>query len=487
MSSCTEYIAPSMKTTHSSNGSFYDKVGTADQPSFSFTATTPEPYMGITESMPVPDWISKNLSFITETEDTPSLSSSSSFDFTNALMDEFPSWEDISYHPSNYVCSTNRKDFSESFEPHHLADISSVPWPPWPSWPPNNLDQLLPTTETPLEARIPIFPEYQTSDWQEKVNNQTRKPVKPSSVPFDHLQPLTNEMIHSMPMTSSTPCFATATSPIAISVPVYQASGMPFETYDIQPSTSLESSNTLTSLHLKTEPALTRNVDSRVPIVETRFPTNQHQHQNQHQYQHQNSQTQTHSHFNTHAQPQPQLRFTPPKRLEASLHPIDRSNAFLIDCKRRGLSYKDIKRIGNFKEAESTLRGRFRTLTKSKDQRVRKPIWLEKDVSPSRFCFLFLVPEEKNPADIVLIQIQLLCKAVGICEKAGSESLDEDDMGWSSDILEGHRQYPRLNKSQPPKVSWKKVAGYISKHGGSYQFGNATCKKKWCEIHDIPI
>ena len=54
-------------------------------------------------------------------------------------------------------------------------------------------------------------------------------------------------------------------------------------------------------------------------------------------------------------------------------------NALLIEYKR--LSYKDIKRMGNFREAESTLRGRFRTLTKSKDQRVRKPQWQERDVS----------------------------------------------------------------------------------------------------------
>ena len=40
---------------------------------------------------------------------------------------------------------------------------------------------------------------------------------------------------------------------------------------------------------------------------------------------------------------------------------------------------------------------------------------------------------------------------------------------------------------QPPRVSWKKVAQYIWSHGGSYQFGNATCKKKWCDIHGIKI
>lgn len=59
----------------------------------------------------------------------------------------------------------------------------------------------------------------------------------------------------------------------------------------------------------------------------------------------------------------------------------DTKNSFLIECKRRGLSYKEIKRLGNFKEAESTLRGRFRTLTKSKEHRVRKPQWQAKDVS----------------------------------------------------------------------------------------------------------
>ncbi|GES58843.1 hypothetical protein ATEIFO6365_0003012600 [Aspergillus terreus] len=115
----------------------------------------------------------------------------------------------------------------------------------------------------------------------------------------------------------------------------------------------------------------------------------------------------------------------------------DTKNAFLIECKRRGLSYKDIKRIGGFKEAESTLRGRFRTLTKSKEQRVRKPQWHEND-------------------------IKLLCDAV----RAYSES-DNSDMSYASWCR------PRA-VTQPPKVSWKKVAQYIWTHGGSYHFGNAT-------------
>ncbi|KAL3465315.1 hypothetical protein BJX64DRAFT_285570 [Aspergillus heterothallicus] len=122
----------------------------------------------------------------------------------------------------------------------------------------------------------------------------------------------------------------------------------------------------------------------------------------------------------------------------------DARNALLIEYKRRGLSYKDIKRIGGFKEAESTLRGRFRTLTKSKEQRVRKPQWQEND-------------------------IRLLREAV----HAYSDSDKESPCVAS---------YRSRRPIPPPKVSWKKVAQYIWAHGGSYHFGNATCKKKWCEV-----
>ena len=45
------------------------------------------------------------------------------------------------------------------------------------------------------------------------------------------------------------------------------------------------------------------------------------------------------------------------------------------------MTYREIRKQGNFKEAESTLRGRYRTLTKSKEARVRKPEWQDKDVS----------------------------------------------------------------------------------------------------------
>ncbi len=56
-------------------------------------------------------------------------------------------------------------------------------------------------------------------------------------------------------------------------------------------------------------------------------------------------------------------------------------NDFLVRQRQMGMSYKEIRRAGGFTEAESTLRGRYRTLTKSREARVRRPEWCEKDVS----------------------------------------------------------------------------------------------------------
>lgn len=34
------------------------------------------------------------------------------------------------------------------------------------------------------------------------------------------------------------------------------------------------------------------------------------------------------------------------------------------------------------------------------------------------------------------------------------------------------------------KVPWKKVTEHIYRSGGSYKFGNATCRKRWDELAD---
>ena len=58
----------------------------------------------------------------------------------------------------------------------------------------------------------------------------------------------------------------------------------------------------------------------------------------------------------------------------------DAKDEFLVQAKRAGMPYREIRARGNFTEAESTLRGRFRALTKAKEYRVRKPEWQAHDV-----------------------------------------------------------------------------------------------------------
>jgi hypothetical protein len=66
-----------------------------------------------------------------------------------------------------------------------------------------------------------------------------------------------------------------------------------------------------------------------------------------------------------------------------AMHHRDLKDDFLVRSKLAGMSYKEIRRQGKFSEAESTLRGRFRTLTKHKAARVRKPEWDDNDASSS--------------------------------------------------------------------------------------------------------
>jgi hypothetical protein len=56
-------------------------------------------------------------------------------------------------------------------------------------------------------------------------------------------------------------------------------------------------------------------------------------------------------------------------------------DAILLRGKKDGLTYKEISKKMHTKCAESTLRGRYRALTKARQDRVRKPVWRETDVS----------------------------------------------------------------------------------------------------------
>lgn len=59
----------------------------------------------------------------------------------------------------------------------------------------------------------------------------------------------------------------------------------------------------------------------------------------------------------------------------------------LVAWRNAGMSYKEIMAKGNFGLEESTLRGRYRTLTKTKDQRLRKPVWDARAVSSALISF----------------------------------------------------------------------------------------------------
>lgn len=117
------------------------------------------------------------------------------------------------------------------------------------------------------------------------------------------------------------------------------------------------------------------------------------------------------------------------------------NNDLLVKLRDQGVSYKEIKKRLNCPEAESTLRGRHRTLTKDKSQRVRKPIWTEGD-------------------------IQILINCV------------------TSLILSPHNMSENRGTSCKVSARWKHISEKIIRMGGSYKFGPGTCKKKYKELVD---
>ncbi|POS75881.1 hypothetical protein DHEL01_v205723 [Diaporthe helianthi] len=110
-----------------------------------------------------------------------------------------------------------------------------------------------------------------------------------------------------------------------------------------------------------------------------------------------------------------------------TLAPRSERDEYLVRSKRAGMTYKEIRKQGGFTEAESTLRGRFRTLTKPKEARVRKPEFQED---------------------------KLLKRAV---------------IKLTKDVDEITRD----------NVPWKLVSEYMVGHGGSYHFGYTTVRKRW--------
>jgi hypothetical protein len=85
-----------------------------------------------------------------------------------------------------------------------------------------------------------------------------------------------------------------------------------------------------------------------------------------------------------HAESRIQDRFQIPRSAGAQAQ-REHNDRLLIDGKKMGETYKEIKmKMVGEKPAESTLRGRYRSLTKARKDRVRKPIWTKTDVSRQR-------------------------------------------------------------------------------------------------------
>ncbi|KAH8204633.1 hypothetical protein TruAng_001262 [Truncatella angustata] len=194
--------------------------------------------------------------------------------------------------------------------------------------------------------------------------------------------------------------------------------------------------------HLAPESSSTRRVNAkgRTALPEKPFPTTNYTSAQAAAFFHQRG---ANENSTPHSRSLPNIKPKPPRvSVSASPDPGDagltaeelernRHNEYLVQAKRAGKTYREIKLEGGFTEAESTLRGRYRTLTKDPVDRVRKPEWTRKDV-------------------------ELLKEAVQKLIKGASP--------------------------KSTKIPWKQVSAYIAQNGGSYNFGYSTCSKRWDEL-----
>ncbi|KAK1833565.1 hypothetical protein QBC39DRAFT_345522 [Podospora conica] len=116
------------------------------------------------------------------------------------------------------------------------------------------------------------------------------------------------------------------------------------------------------------------------------------------------------------------------------------------------MSYGAIRKAGGYTEADSTLRGRFRGLTKSVSERKRKPQWTGRDLRLLERAVRTLaqLPPARYP-DHSLV------------------SAAQGQARFGVDLSEA-------------KIPWKRVAEWMVGAGASYKFGNSTVCKKWEEL-----
>jgi hypothetical protein len=132
-----------------------------------------------------------------------------------------------------------------------------------------------------------------------------------------------------------------------------------------------------------------------------------------------------------------------PKQAQATAARRQWEDSFIVEGRRKGWTYKEIIVKGRFKCAESTIRGRYRSIIKPKSERLRRPIW--------------------KPIDEQLL-------------------LDAVERMSSKDRI---RRVTAKDNMQELAVVWLEVSNYIKEHGGTYKFGPWTCKQKWMQLAGI--
>lgn len=139
------------------------------------------------------------------------------------------------------------------------------------------------------------------------------------------------------------------------------------------------------------------------------------------------------------------------------------SDKKLVAWRRQGISYKEILELGHFKEKESTLRGRYRTLTRPAADRPRNPQWAKGDVSISIMVDFVHFPHRLiSPSP----QVQALLLAV-------ERHLD---------TVRQNTKKSRNVGALMHKIPWAKVANDMCELGAQRRFAPKTCHKKWQQV-----
>jgi hypothetical protein len=73
-----------------------------------------------------------------------------------------------------------------------------------------------------------------------------------------------------------------------------------------------------------------------------------------------------------------------------------------------------------------------------------------------------------------LPRLTLMKAKIGLLTEFVKQDLDRIDSNYNHSMSYDQRL---------AKVQWKKIAESIHNNGGSYHFGNSTCKRKWQELN----